>query len=300
MSSVRREVEWPTVAVGALIASGWLAALAAHDLVGPIVFLAVTAWLGAWYMSFQHEAVHGHPFADRWLCDLVASAPLSLWLPYARYRDTHRRHHDCDLTDPRDDPESWYVTEAEWRSAGAAKRAVLLALRTLAGRLVLGPIVGPWRFVRTDLRAMATGDRHLVVVWLRHLAAAALVVVLVRSFGVPLWEYVLGFVFGGGALTALRSFAEHRYGATGSRSAVVEAGPVLSLLYLNNNLHHTHHALPAVAWYRLPQVHALVRGSEVAARGAGLYRSYHSVLHQHVWRAFDQPVHPREAVVVAE
>ena len=40
--------------------------------------------------------------------------PLTLWLPYERYRHTHHVHHiDARLTDPLDDPESFY-----WRAGG--------------------------------------------------------------------------------------------------------------------------------------------------------------------------------------
>ena len=43
--------------------------------------------------SLQHEILHGHPTRLPWLNDLLGWAPLSLWIAYARYRDSHRLHH---------------------------------------------------------------------------------------------------------------------------------------------------------------------------------------------------------------
>ena len=63
------------------------------------------------HSSLQHEIAHGHP--TRWprFNRLLAIVPLSLWLPYARYQQMHlAHHHDDRLTDPIDDPESFYLT----------------------------------------------------------------------------------------------------------------------------------------------------------------------------------------------
>ena len=37
--------------------------------------------------------------------------------------------------------------------------------------------------------------------------------------------------------------------------SVVKTNPLLSLLFLNNNLHFAHHKYPQLAWYRLPEVY---------------------------------------------
>ena len=86
--------------------------------------------------------------------------------------------------------------------------------------------------------------------------------------------------WGGAALSLLRSFAEHRPPdelGDGTPSAVVRAGWFFSLLYLNNNLHHTHHARPGLAWFELPAAHASIDGDRAAAAGAGLYHGYGDV-----------------------
>ena len=78
--------------------------------------------------------------------------------------------------------------------------------------------------------------------------------------GVPPLLYIVGVAWVGGALTLLRSFAEHRWSPEGTRSAVVRSGPVMALLFLNNNLHFTHHERPGEPWYRLPAVHRTLDG----------------------------------------
>jgi len=91
----------------------------------------------------------------------------------------------------------------------------------------------------------------------------------------------------------LRSFVEHCAVAEGTRSAVVKAGPVMSLLFLNNNLHHTHHAQPSTPWYQLPALHRTLDSDDLASQGAGLYRrGYVEVARRNFLRPFCQPDHP--------
>ena len=72
-----------------------------------------------------------------------------------------------------------------------------------------------------------------------------------------------------------------------------KAGPVTSLLFLNNNLHHTHHARPDLAWYLIPAAHSELGSDALAAAGAGLYEGgYLQVLRMYLVRPFHQPVSP--------
>ncbi len=80
------------------------------------------AWIIAWQMNLQHEVIHGHPTPWRTVNEALGVWPLSLWLPYRIYRETHMRHHqDANLTDPFEDPESYYWTTAGWRDLGPAR-----------------------------------------------------------------------------------------------------------------------------------------------------------------------------------
>ena len=110
------------------------------------------------------------------------------------------------------------------------------------------------------------------------------------------WTYIFGFCLGGAACTQLRSFLEHAAVPVGTRSAVVKAGPVMSLLFLNNNLHHTHHGSPDLAWYRIPALHRAWGSDSKAERGAGLYSGgYLQVCRMYFFRPFCQPDHPLSA-----
>jgi len=130
--------------------------------------------------------------------------------------------------------------------------------------------------------------------WALHIAASvALGWWLFGVVGVNPWVYVLGFSLGGSACTQLRSFVEHAAVAEGTRCAVVKASPPMALLYLNNNLHHTHHAVPDLEWYKIPAMHRALGSDALADAGAGLYSGgYLEVVRTYFLHPFCQPDHP--------
>lgn len=288
----RNSVEWPTVALLVVFVGAWLGlVLAGQHLPWPVQVLAFV-YLGGLWMSLGHELLHGHPTRLTWLNSAVGWLPLSLWLPFGRYKTLHVEHHASDLTDPVDDPESTYVTPAAWEAAGPLRRRWFVLLRTVAGRCTVGVPRGIVRFWMREARTVRTGTE--VAQWAAHVAlAVAFGWWLFAVVGMNPWVYVFGFCLGGSACTQLRAFAEHQAVASGTRSAVVKAGPVMSLLFLNNNLHHTHHAEPNVAWYRIPTRHRALGSDDIAADGAGLYRGgYLEVARRYLVRPFGVPMHP--------
>jgi fatty acid desaturase len=272
--------EAPTVALAVVIYGGWL--LLTYFWRALPIWLAVPtgAWLCAWQMSLQHEVIHGHPTRSQRLNDLIGAPPLSLWLPYALYRDSHRRHHhDAHLTDPLEDPESTYVTTQAWRRAGPARRWLHVACNTLVGRLVLGPprtVVGFWL---RQVRLMLSGRPDLVRVCLAHGVGVALVLAWVCGVcHIGVVSYVVGVVYPATALLMIRSLAEHRAAERAQdRTAVVEKAGLLGLLFLNNNLHLLHHARPSLPWYALPARWRAMRADLLTAREGPVYRSYFEV-----------------------
>lgn len=278
-----KSARWPTFLVALTIFVSWLALVFLHrhlPTVGVVMGLAV---LGAWYGSLQHEVIHGHvPAVLGWV-------PLGLVLPFIRYRQTHLDHHRNEhLTDPARDPESFYVSPETWADASRTGRGLIIVMRTLCGRMLLGPVLFFVRFMSSEIRSARRAG--LRTVWIVHIVAAAAVVAVVRLAGLPLWIYGLGFVYGGSSLTLLRSFVEHRDVADGTKCAMVETNWMLSLLFLNNNLHAVHHAAPSAPWFTLARLSDDVGAIGLAASGAGYYHGYGEVIRKYALRPFDQPV----------
>ena len=200
--------------------------------------------------------------------------------------DSHlRHHHDESITDPLEDPESYYLSKQAWAGIGPLRRALLRFHNTAAGRLLIGPLVSVWRLMAGELKAFRSGDLRHSKAWLLHLLGCVVVILWVSVVcQIPLLAYLLLFVYPGISITLLRSFAEHRARpALGERVAIVESGPLMSLLYLNNNLHYMHHEAPRAAWYRLPARWRARRDEVLAANGGYHYSGYGEVIRRHAF-----------------
>ena len=293
----RTGVEWRTVSVVAGVYGGWLAVVALHGVLPWPVTVVALGVVVAWHGSLQHETIHGHPAPSRRVNTLLGYLPVALRLPYPVYRRYHLLHHECeDLTDPTDDTESFYVSARQWEEMSRAGRAFAVAHHTLLGRMVLGPPREVFRVLMHQAGEIRRGDRELARWWSGHIVTvAALLVFVVGVMGMPLWVYLLGAGYVAHSLALVRSYCEHRW-TTGdaTRSAIVRSGRVMGLFFLNNNLHHMHHAEPGVPWYRLPERAEATGAYEAAAAGAGLYRGYLELARRFLLRPFDHPVHPAE------
>jgi fatty acid desaturase len=248
--------EWPTLAVAAAVYVAFGALTLSHEALPWWVLLLAGGYVTAWHGSLQHEVVHGHPTPIRLLNELLVFPNLWLWLPFRLYRQTHHEHHDTGvITDPLEDPESYYLTPAEWKRRGKLSRTLLIANNTLAGRMLIGPMFCLKRLIATEGRRFLNGDRSTAPAWMLHAAGCVLVTSWTTGVcGMSVLEYVACFVYPGVSLTLLRSYAEHqaRFDCD-ERTVMVRSWPLMSLLYLNNNLHAAHHAEPGLAWYRLPE-----------------------------------------------
>jgi len=286
-------IEWPTVLVAVGCWGGWIALLVWHDVLPWPITVAGFALMCGWYTSLQHEVIHGHPTPWRTVNTALGWMPLHLWLPYRTYSDSHLLHHEVELTVPGVDPESFYVSPEQWERASTVRRMLLQSNRTFVGRLLVGPLLGPPALVWSEVRGART-DRAKARTWSVHLVAVGAIGWVVFGLAqVPVWQYLVGYTYLGLSVTYMRSFVEHlAVPAPGTRCAVVRSGRFFGLLYLNNNLHHTHHAFPSAAWYRLPRLTRELGAEEMAAEGAGLYRGYADVIRRYGVRPFSQPVDP--------
>jgi fatty acid desaturase len=288
-------VEWPTVGLFAAIYGLWFGLVWFHASIPLWLWLPLAAWTSAWWGSAQHEALHGHPTRIRWLNTALATPPIWLWLPFERYRQSHLKHHfDERLTDPLDDPESRYWTPEGWRELGPLGQNLVAAQSTLLGRLTIGPFWSVAMFWQREIEALRAGDRPRRAIWAWHgLWVALLLAFAVGLAGLPLWQYLVGFVWFGTALALVRSFAEHKAeDAVEKRTAIVERSPVFGLLFLHNNLHVAHHKWPTVAWYKLPALYRAHRAALLNENGGLVYDGYRDVFRRFFLRGYQPPVHP--------
>lgn len=292
----RRRLEWPTILLAVAIYGGFLALTWFWQALPLAVVALAGGWLVAWHGSLQHEVIHGHPTGRQGINDAIGSVPLSLWLPYAIYRESHLEHHrDEHLTDPIEDPESSYFTQSAWERLGATGRLLARWNTTLLGRLTIGPAVMLLSFFVQEARFLRAGKPGRARIWARHLALVAVVLVWVTVIcGMPLWLYLVGFVYLGAAMTRLRSYAEHRYAERHEeRTAIVENSRLFGLLFLYNNLHVLHHVRPGISWYRLPAVYRENREALIATNGGLVYNSYFDVARRFLLKPHDALTHPR-------
>lgn len=287
-----RDIEWPTVAM--LLATYAVFALAGWvwSLNGPLSVLLTGVAL-AQFSSLQHEVLHRHPFRAQWLNEALVFPALMPFVPYLRFKDTHLQHHfDPALTDPYDDPESNYLDPAVWAKTPPLLQRLLRCNNTLAGRVLLGPALGTWIFLRDELKRLRAGEGRVLLAWGLHLIGLVPVLLWLQWVGMPVWAYLLA-VYLGTALLKIRTYLEHRaHEAFRARTVVIEDRGPLSYLFLNNNFHVVHHMHPAVPWYELPALYASRREHYLRRNEAYVYRSYGQIIRQYFWHAKDPVPHP--------
>jgi fatty acid desaturase len=270
---------------------------------GSVAATLLMSLAACWFMSLQHELLHGHPTRSKAVNRLIGLAPLAVWYPYDIYRSGHLAHHrDELLTQPGIDPESNYIDAHDFAALPIWIRPLWIAQRTALGRLLLGPmfVIAPaWLdIVRKPLR----GDFSQSRIWAEHLALlAALLWALDRYAGIAPLHYVLGAGYPALGLAMLRSFYEHRPARLPEHRVVInEAGWGWRLLFLNNNYHSVHHESSSLAWYRIRSAYLADRAGYLARNGGFLVPGYAHLLRRHAWRAIDSPIHPPAAAALTD
>ena len=289
------EIEWPTVIL-IILTYGTLAALMWFYYALPFwVIIPLAGYLIALHGSLQHEVLHGHPTRNAALNELMVAINFSLWFPYRRYRKLHLTHHnDENLTDPTLDPESYYLLPDEWAKLPAPLKQLYTINNTLAGRMVLGPIIGTIRFWSSEFLAIAKGDINIAKAWGWHIVACAITLAYaVFVCGIPVWAYLVMFAWPGIAFSLVRSFCEHQAVADlGERTIVVESSPLLSLMFLNNNLHLPHHLKPRMAWYELPAYYRAEREQLLQRNHGYLMHGYREIFRRYFFKPKEPVAYP--------
>ena len=297
----RAAVEIPTLLLLFVAYGGWLAITSTYGhwplaLVAPVTTILITL-----HSSLQHEIVHGHPTRWKSVNRLFAIIPLSLWVPYERYKQTHHAHHiNARLTDPVDDPESFYWTPEDWARLRPITRAFLQVEHTLAGRIIIGSF---WRigfFLRGEVRALLRNEAGVRAIWAEHLLWCVPVIIWVKVIcGMPLWLYFVAMAVPANGIQLIRSFAEHRARPqVPERIAIVEHSWILGPLFLFNNLHSLHHEAPGIPWYQCNARYRQSRQRLIAENGGLVYCTYFDVARRFLFRPHDVPQHPTGRVPV--
>lgn len=244
--------------------------------------------------SLMHEASHGHPTRKGWVNELLVGLPIGLVYPFRRFKALHLRHHaDERLTDPFDDPESYYRAFWQYDQLPPLMQSILRVNNTMVGRIVLGPLLGTGIFLASELKLLRDGDKAVRKAWLLHALGLAIVLPLLAVVSpIPLWLYVLVPVWLGQSIIQIRTFAEHQWSERpDGRTVIIERSP-LSFFFLNNNLHLVHHKSPTVAWYRLPRLFRERRQEWVEMSGGYVYPHYLALLRDFAFRAKEPVAHP--------
>ena len=296
---MRNDAEWRTLllagvcyAVWLLLAFGWADL---PDILRVLLLIPVITL----HSSLQHEFLHGHPFRNQKLNDLLISPPIGVLVPYLRFKSCHLTHHiNENITDPYDDPESYYLDRTVWAAIPRWLKGLLIANNTLVGRITIGPALATIGFLRSEFVRARAGDTNILKVWLRHFLAVALLFWLIADYGsLHPAAYFISAYFGMGLLM-VRSFIEHQaVEKANQRSVIIETRGPLSLLFLNNNFHSVHHAYPSLAWYRIPAFFRENRARFLRMNGGYRYQSYWEVFRRFGFRPKEPvawPIEPRK------
>jgi fatty acid desaturase len=289
------QVDGPTWLVALALYGAWVLLVWFNARLPWWVITPVGAYLVAWHFSLQHEAIHSFRGVPAWLRFAVAFPPLGLWFPYPLYRKSHTTHHrDINLTIPGVDTESYYVRQADWANMGRLKQRVLMFNQTMAGRLLIGPILRLWSLAGKETRRVRQGDYSHLRHWRVHVVAVGVLFWFISEVcGFPWWQYCLLVAYPGLSLGLLRAFTEHRAAEDSQeRTASVESNAIFGLMYLYNNLHVAHHLKPAMPWYEIPRFYRENRHELLASNGDFVYRGYTVLARRYFLTPVFSPVHP--------
>ena len=251
----------------------------------PLTFVLAVIVLGGRQLALAilaHEAAHRSLFRTPWLNEVVGDwiCARPIWNDVPRYREHHLRHHTHTGTDR--DPDMSLV-----RPLPVTRRSLIKkCLRDLSGQTGLRRMaaqflmeIGVFKYTvaaeverlpqqgRGPLDYLRDGLRNMSGFLLAQLAIAA----VLAACGV-LWVYAawaVAYLTTFSLFIRVRSMAEHACteespdmfrNTRSTRAGFIARWTVAPW---NVNLHLEHHVMASVPWFRLPQMHALMR-----ARGA--------------------------------
>jgi fatty acid desaturase len=296
MKSERVNIEWPTIGLLIVNYLAWWSLLSNFQQ-APLLYAFLLTIVLALHNSLVHEMVHGHPTHIRWLNDLIAYPPLALIFPYPVFKSSHLTHHtNSNLTIPGVDPESFFQNPTHWQNKPAISRWFAWIYMTLAGRLLLNPVVSSVSMIRLATQQLKSGTAAERLTWPLHIAGCTLVLMITHHvYQIPIVAYLLCAYFAQ-SLISLRAFFEHRTALNPDhRIVVVRSCWFFKLLFLNNNYHAIHHRYPRLPWYQIPQRYR-EESEQVLERNGNFYFGGYSSWLKYLVRPVASPVFPEPTV----
>ncbi len=286
--------ELPTWLVIFAVYGGWFATLAGWKTLGLLPATGLLILISSWYLSLQHELIHGHP--TRWprVNHLLGLLPLAVWYPFGLYRDSHLAHHRSHLlTLPEEDPESYYFSTQHWVRLSRWQRKLIQLRNTFIGRLLLAPALDIVHLLTGMVTAFRLRQKSAMLMWLVHGLLLAAIFFWLKHCDFPICGYLLGVSYPALSITKVRSFYEHRAADDPlARSAINEAAWPWRLLFLNLNYHSVHHDLPAVPWYGLRTIYLRDKATYLQRNSGFLVRGYSEWLRRFLFTPVDVNAHP--------
>ncbi len=291
------KIEWPTIGMITLCYGTWLVLMLNAEAIPTVLWIPITGIVLTLFWSLVHEAIHGHPTTNSWINHALLFLPLGWVYSYERFLETHLEHHSSgDLTDPFDDPESFYLAQNCWLRQNRLMQILLVINNTLAGRLLIGPLVSVPRFYVSEIQLMLAGGAtglKVVKSWLLHLSGVAILVWFLTTYtAIPFWQHAL-VAYIGVSLLLIRTFLEHQACEEhGERTVIIESSGPLAWLFLFNSLHAVHHTRPGIAWYLLPGFYRKHRDAFIRGNNGYVYNSYLEIFRRYFLRPKEPVPHP--------
>lgn len=286
--------ELPTWLLTGIIYGGWFATLHFWPLLGLLPSTLLLILFTAWYMSLQHELIHGHP--TRWprVNQLFGMLPLAVWYPYGLYRDSHLAHHRSHaLTLPDEDPETYYFSDQRWQQFPRWQKRLIRLRNTFPGRLLLAPLLDIAAVLAGIVNAARRGEAKTLAMWVIHAVLLALLFLWLRHNQFSIAWYLAAVSYPALALTKVRSFLEHRAADDPlDRSAITETSLPWRLLFLNLNYHSVHHDLPGIPWYGLRKIYLQDRDLYQQRNHGFVVKGYREWWRKYRLRPVDVTAHP--------
>ncbi len=269
---------WAIVSTWGIVATA-MAVLATWP--NPLTFvLALTVIAGRQLALgiLQHEGAHGTLFKTRWMNDVLADwlCARPVWQHLRKYRSHHFVHHT--KTGTEGDPDislhaGYPVTRRSLLRKFARDVSGITGLKVILGLVLMDAGIFKWTVANHLTKLSQEGRRWFdyPVCFLRNaggmLATNAILFLLLAAIG-HAWLYgvwVLAYITPFPLFVRVRSIAEHgvleRVPDMFRNTRSTRAGLLLRMTVApcNVNYHLEHHAMASVPYYRLPNLHRLMR-----------------------------------------